>query len=344
MFKMFYPAGIAGSSYDIDYEDLFEKGYRGLIYDIDNTLVEHGADCNEAAAKLFLRLTKLGYKICLLSNNKEPRVRRFYDGLIEAGVDVTNINYIYDAKKPSRKNYRRAMKLMSTDRKNTIFIGDQLFTDVYGANRTGIRSFLVRPINKREEIQIVLKRYLERVVLHFYKQDRWKKLKQSNVVLIGFMGSGKSTVGKALAKKWGFTYVDTDALIEEMEGMTINEIFATKGEEYFRDLETETVKKIKNKYKRHVISVGGGTPLRAENRKLLKKTGVVIYLKTSPETVLKRLKYDKTRPLLQRPDKEAAVRELLEKRTPIYQSAANFSVSTDDLPVDKIVSEIELGV
>ena len=344
MFKMFYPAGMAGSSYDIEYEELYKKGYRGLIYDIDNTLVEHNADCNEAASKLFARLTGTGYKICLLSNNKEPRVRRFYDGLIRSGVDVTNIFYIFDAKKPSRKNYRRAMKLMGTDSKNTIFIGDQLFTDVYGANRTGIRSFLVRPINKREEIQIVLKRHLERMVLHFYKQDRWEKLKESNLVLIGFMGSGKSTVGRALAKKWSFTFVDTDSLIEEIEGTSISKIFETKGEEYFRECETETVKKLVKKYKRHIISVGGGTPLRAENRKLLKNAGFVIYLKASPETIIERLKNDTTRPLLQREDKEAAVRELLEKREPVYQDAAHIRVNTDNKTIDEIVNEIELSV
>lgn len=344
MLRRFFPGRIAKSSYDIDYVELHNKGYKGLIYDIDNTLVEHGADCNEEAAELFKKLTGLGFSICLLSNNKEPRVRRFYDGLIKAEVDVTKIYYIFDAKKPSRKNYRKAMRLMKTDVKTTCFIGDQLFTDVYGANRTGIRSFLVRPINKKEEIQIVLKRYLERIVLHVYKHDKISRLKQSNIVLVGFMGSGKSTIGKAMAKEWDFTFLDTDEYIEKEEGTTISDIFATKGEEYFRELETKTLKQLKTKCRRQVISVGGGTPLRPENRKLLKKLGYVIYLKVEPETVIERLKDDTTRPLLQRPDKENAIRELLEKREPMYKDAAHITIKTDKKPVDVIIDDIELYI
>ena len=80
--------------------------------------------------------------------------------------------YVYNAHKPSTKNYKKAMELMSTDEKNTIFIGDQLFTDVWGAKRTGIESILVKPIHPKEEIQIVLKRYLEKIVLYFYKRDK----------------------------------------------------------------------------------------------------------------------------------------------------------------------------
>lgn len=83
-----------------------------------------------------------------------------------------NVNYIYDAHKPSTVNYKKAMELMGTNEKSTIFIGDQLFTDVWGAKRSGIRNILVQPIHPKEEIQIVLKRYLERVVLHFYKKKK----------------------------------------------------------------------------------------------------------------------------------------------------------------------------
>ena len=83
-------------------------------------------------------------------------------------------NYIYNAHKPSTKNYKKAMEIMGTDCSNTIFVGDQLFTDVWGAKRTGIRNILVKPIHPKEEIQIVLKRYLERIVLHFYKKKQKK--------------------------------------------------------------------------------------------------------------------------------------------------------------------------
>ena len=88
------------------------------------------------------------------------------------------VDYVYNAHKPSTKNYRKAMEIMGTDETNSVFIGDQLFTDVWGANRTGIYSILVKPINPKEEIQIVLKRYLEAIVLAFYRK-RLKKMGQT---------------------------------------------------------------------------------------------------------------------------------------------------------------------
>lgn len=166
MFQKFYPSEFADSSYDINYSDLYKKGYRGLIFDIDNTLVEHGADASERAIKLIKELKKIGFRICFLSNNKEERVKRFNKEIQE--------NYIYKANKPSVKGYQKAMQLMNTTVKDTVFIGDQLFTDVYGANRTGLMTYLVKPIDKKEEIQIVFKRYLERIVLAAYKNKRKK--------------------------------------------------------------------------------------------------------------------------------------------------------------------------
>lgn len=167
MFQSFYPDEIRESTYEIDFKELYKKGYRGVLFDIDNTLVEHGADATEQAKLLFLGLKEIGMKSCLISNNKEERVKRF-------NKDI-GTQYIYDAHKPSGKNYKKAMELMGTDLGNTIFVGDQLFTDVYGAKRIGMRNILVKPINSREEFQIVLKRYLEKVVLYFYKKKRGKK-------------------------------------------------------------------------------------------------------------------------------------------------------------------------
>ena len=166
MLKTFYPDRIENSTYDIDFEKLYKKGYRGVIFDIDNTLVEHGKDADERAEVLFQKLKAMGMKSCLLSNNKEERVKRFNKNI--------HTHYIYDAHKPSRKNYMRAMKLMDTSLQSTIFVGDQLFTDVWGAKRCGMANILVRPIDKHEEIQIVLKRYLEAVVLYFYKKEQKK--------------------------------------------------------------------------------------------------------------------------------------------------------------------------
>lgn len=163
MFRRFYPKRLAPSSYDIEYEKLYEEGYRGILFDIDNTLVEHGADASERAVQLLKRLKKIGFQICLISNNSEERVRRFNERI--------GANYIHKARKPSIKNYIRAVKLMGTRIDNTVFVGDQLFTDVYGANRVGMMTYLVKPIHPKEEIQIVLKRKLERIVLYFYQRD-----------------------------------------------------------------------------------------------------------------------------------------------------------------------------
>lgn len=163
MFDKFFPEEYLASTYEIPFEKLYQEGYRGVIFDIDNTLVPHGAPADERAKALFARLKALGFECCLLSNNQRPRVDLF-------NRDV-NVHAIYNAHKPSVQNYQKAMELMGTDLKNTLFVGDQLFTDVWGAKRTGIRNILVKPIHPKEEIQIVLKRMLEKIVLYFYRRS-----------------------------------------------------------------------------------------------------------------------------------------------------------------------------
>ena len=163
MLRRFYPKRLAPSSYEIHYEKLYQDGYRGIIFDIDNTLVEHGADASDRAVELFVRLKSIGFQTCLLSNNSDERVKRFNQRI--------GTNYIHKANKPSTRNYIKAMEIMGTKIENTIFVGDQLFTDVYGANRVGMMTYLVKPIHPKEEIQIVLKRKLERIVLYFYRRD-----------------------------------------------------------------------------------------------------------------------------------------------------------------------------
>ena len=167
MFEKFFPDEYVASTYVIPFEKLYEKGYRGVIFDIDNTLVPHGAPADDRAVKLFQRLSDIGFASCLISNNQEARVKMFNRNI--------GTHYIYNAHKPSTKNYIRAMEIMGTDRTNTLFVGDQLFTDVWGAKRAGIHNILVKPIHPKEEIQIVLKRRLEKIVLYFYK----KRLKNS---------------------------------------------------------------------------------------------------------------------------------------------------------------------
>jgi len=163
MFQRFYPDEYLDSTYQIDFQAFYKKGYRGVIFDIDNTLVPHGAPADEPAKTLFRQLKDMGMDAMLLSNNKEPRVKMFNDAV--------QVHYIYKANKPGVKNYQRAMEEMHTNEKNTLFVGDQLFTDIWGANKAGIYSILVKPIHPKEEIQIVLKRYLEKIVLFFYNRQ-----------------------------------------------------------------------------------------------------------------------------------------------------------------------------
>ncbi len=171
MLECFYPKEYLDSTYLIDFEKKYEQGYRGIIFDIDNTLVPHGLPADERAIALFLRLKKIGYQVTMLSNNKEPRVKMF--------CDVVNAPYIYRAGKPNPENYKKAMRNMGTNEKNTLFVGDQIFTDVWGANKAGIYSILVKPIHPKEEIQIVIKRYFEKIVLIAYQ--RYMRKKQTNV-------------------------------------------------------------------------------------------------------------------------------------------------------------------
>lgn len=164
MFDRFFPDEYVASTYIIPFEKLYEEGYRGVIFDIDNTLVPHGAPADARSIALFERLYHIGFGSVLLSNNKEPRVKMFNDKV--------HSRYIYKAGKPAVKSYHKAMEMMGTDAASTFFVGDQLFTDVWGAKKAGIKTFLVKPIHPREEIQIVLKRRLEWIVLFFYKRSK----------------------------------------------------------------------------------------------------------------------------------------------------------------------------
>lgn len=166
LLKTFYPSEIQDSTYVIPFKEWKKRGYKGVIFDIDNTLVPHGVAADERSIALFQELKSLGFSTLLLSNNKEPRVKSFA-GQVESP-------YIYKAGKPALKNYYKAMEAMGTNPETTLFVGDQLFTDVWGAKRAGIYSILVKPIHPKEEIQIVLKRYLEKIVLFFYYRQQEK--------------------------------------------------------------------------------------------------------------------------------------------------------------------------
>lgn len=162
MLKCFYPDRVENSVFDIDFGKLYESGKRGVLFDIDNTLVEHGADSNGKIDAFFAGLHKMGFKTCLISNNDEERVTRFNKNI--------HTDYIYKAGKPSQKGYFLAMQKMGVTKEETVFVGDQLFTDIYGAKRIGLYNICVRPISPKEEIQIVLKRKLEWIVYASYNR------------------------------------------------------------------------------------------------------------------------------------------------------------------------------
>ena len=161
-----------------------------------------------------------------------------------------------------------------------------------------------------------------------------------HVILIGFMGCGKSTVGFRLSYKLKKCLIDTDKLIEQKEKMSISEMFAREGEGYFRQKETECLKSMFYELGSRVISLGGGTPIREENRELIKKLGTVIYLQASAETIYQRVKHDTSRPLLQCENPKGRIEALLAERNPIYESVADIIIHVDGKEMKEVVQEI----
>ena len=172
------------------------------------------------------------------------------------------------------------------------------------------------------------------------ERQRGFGMSKRNLVLIGFMGSGKTSVGLRMSYRLRRPVEDTDKLIERRTGRSISEIFAREGEEHFRRLETELLSELAEKGRRAIYSVGGGTPVRPENRELLKRLGTVVLLRVRPETVYERLKEDTTRPLLQCPDPLGRIRELMEGRREAYESCADVILDVDDMEMEDIIENI----
>lgn len=160
-----------------------------------------------------------------------------------------------------------------------------------------------------------------------------------NIFLIGFMGTGKSAVSRSLRAMYGLDIIDTDWLIEKREGMSISDIFARKGEEYFRNLETELLTEMQSK-ESSVISCGGGIVLREKNVEEMKKSGKVVLLLASPETVLERVKRNDNRPLLRGRKNIETIREMMEERRGKYEAAADVIVHTDNKTIPEVCEEI----
>ena len=158
-------------------------------------------------------------------------------------------------------------------------------------------------------------------------------MRRKNIVLCGFMGSGKSTIGNLLSKKMGMAFIDLDAYIEKKENKSVSQIFADSGEEYFRQLEKDAVRELAYK-KSIILATGGGTLTFQENVDVLRNADNKIILLDLPvEVVEQRLQGDTKRPLLNRPDKEKVMRELYEKRLPLYRNAADIVVNAANSPM-----------
>lgn len=165
-------------------------------------------------------------------------------------------------------------------------------------------------------------------------------MKKKNIVLIGFMGSGKTTVGIRLSYRLRKSIEDTDKLIERRQKRTIREIFEQDGEEKFREMETELLRDAVHKMKNQIISVGGGTPIKEENRELLKQLGTVVYFRVKAETVCERLKNDTTRPLLQCENPLERITKLLEQRKEAYEACADIIIDVDELNMQQVVDKV----
>ncbi len=162
-----------------------------------------------------------------------------------------------------------------------------------------------------------------------------------NIVLVGFMGCGKSTVGRELRKRLGYPWIDMDHRIEQEAGKSVSAIFADDGEPGFRDRETDLLKRLlASDTTRTVLSTGGGVVLRPENRDLLKRLGYVVWLDTPVESILERTSRNHSRPLLRTEDPEKRIRTLMREREALYAESAHLRLDTAGLKLDEIVSGI----
>lgn len=166
-------------------------------------------------------------------------------------------------------------------------------------------------------------------------------ISKRNIVLIGFMGCGKTSVGMKLSYRLRTPVLDTDKLIEKRENRSIKDIFRDSGESYFREVETKLIRELIDSPYRNIYSVGGGTPVREENWELLKRLGTVFYLRIRPENVYQRLKNDTTRPLLQCDDPVGRICALMGEREMAYEACADYIIDVDGLSIEDIVNEIE---
>lgn len=183
MFKYFYPLEYVENVYSIDYKKLKNKGYKGIIFDIDNTLVHHGADVTKDVEDLFSLIHDLGVKTLLLSNNSEERVSEFNRNI--------KTLYVSEAEKPSKINFFKSLDLLNMKKDEVIIIGDQVFTDIYGANICGIDNILVKFMRHNDEDKIGIKRNIEKFLLKFYSKSRRYQHRLGDIFIYSNRSSNK---------------------------------------------------------------------------------------------------------------------------------------------------------
>ena len=178
------------------------------------------------------------------------------------------------------------------------------------------------------------------IIEDIYVDLKRKVYPKDNYVLIGFMGSGKTTFGKALAKHCGMDFLDTDEYIEQQAGKSIAQIFQEDGEEAFRQIETETLVRLRDSLHNTVVATGGGMPLRKENARLLKEIGRVNYLTATSREIYDRVKGDTKRPLLQTENPYERIRNMMQERKPKYEAACDRVIDTNSNDIEEIMEAI----
>lgn len=330
---------LARSVYEIPYDALWQEGVRGLVFDVDNTLLPYYEEAVPKRLHLLIECLKIkGFRLIILSNGPLKRAK--------ARGSALGIPALGRALKPLYIAGLRAGMALREKGSSLCFIGDQIFMDILTANRMRAKSVLVAPVDPVHDEKSVLRRrgaekhVRKRLGLAFPRscenEPEW-------MILCGPMGAGKTSAGEIAAAKLSLPFYDLDEMVEEKAGKTIPAVFAERGEAGFRALETQTLRDALMK-EAGVLSLGGGTLLSEENRRLLQKTSARIYLRARPIALAQRLKDADDRPLLQgaRSEEEKTDRlaKLLSEREEGYEAFANYRIETDDLRVFEVAERI----
>ncbi len=352
------------------------KGYNTDYYGIEKTL-ENGEVSLEGASVVILGAGGVARPAAFLCANKGAKEVFILNRTLSKAVELSDAVNAYAGKELCKAMELNAYKELKADRKYLCFqmtsiglypdngsavIEDQEFYKLIDAGFDAV----YRPLKTKflrlceqagsktlDGLNILLYQGVKAFELwndtsvsedycrQLYGRLLASVLQNENIVLTGFMGCGKSRISDKLAKILGYKRLDVDALIEEEQGTSISSIFETKGEEYFRDLETKMMKKlIASGEKKIALAVGGGLPLREENRKLMREFGKVVCLNATAETVYDRVKNDNSRPLLQTENVMDKIIKLQEERRPVYEKAAHILVDTDKKKPADIAMEI----